>query len=248
MSRIERNGLMGRTDPTLFVVDDDPEVRASMAALATSMGWDCQAFSSAEEFLERFDPARPGCVVTDLRLGGMDGLQLQEHLGNLSSALPVILVSAYGSIPIAVRAMRNGALTVLEKPCNADELASAIHLAVNVTLNTPAARPNRAGLQLRFDSLHLREREAMARIIDGVPNKTIARHLGVSHRTANRIRAAIFKKMGVASAVDLARMVGGLQNDVPPEGPDERRPAAARLGYARRQRLRSSQDHASPGL
>ena len=224
MSHIERDGLMDQTDLTLFVVDDDPEVRASMAALAISMGWDCQVFSSAEEFLERFDPARPGCLVTDIRLGGMDGVQLQEHLANLSSAPPVILVSAYGSIPIAVRAMRNGALTVLEKPCNADELASAIHLAVGIKPNTPAARPKRAGLQLRFDSLHVREREALAWIIEGVPNKTIARQLGVSPRTANRIRAAVFKKMGVTSAVDLARMVGSLQNDVAAEGPDEHRP------------------------
>jgi FixJ family two-component response regulator len=173
------------------------------------MGWDCRAFASAEEFLERFDPARPGCVVTGLRLPGMDGLQLQEHLARLSSAPPVILVSAYGSIPIAVRAMRNGALSVLEKPCDADELASAVRLAGGINSTTsPAARSDRAGVKLRFDSLHWREREAMARIIDGVPNKTIACQLGVSPRTANRIRAAVFKKMGATSAVDLARMVG----------------------------------------
>jgi FixJ family two-component response regulator len=215
---------MEQTDLTLFVVDDDPEVRASMAALGTSMGWDCQAFSSAEEFLEHFDPARPGCVVTDLRLEGMDGLQLQEHLANLSGAPPVILISAYGSIPIAVRAMRNGALTVLEKPCDADELAGAIRLAGSIHPSTSGASPNRAGLQFRFDSLDSRERETMVWIIDGVPTKTIARQLDVSPRTANRIRAAVFKKMGVESAVDLARMVGGLQNDVASEGPDEHRP------------------------
>jgi FixJ family two-component response regulator len=212
LSRIERDGLMDQVDLTLFIIDDDPEVRASMAALATSMGWGCQAFSSAEEFLECFDPARPGCVVTDLRLGGMDGLELQGHLANLSGAPPVILISAYGSIPIAVRAMRNGALTVLEKPCDADELASAIRLAVGIKPSPPAARSNRAGLRFRFDSLHSRERDAMARIIDGVPNKTIARQLGVSHRTANRIRAAVFKKMGVTSAVDLARIVVGFDD------------------------------------
>jgi FixJ family two-component response regulator len=199
---------MDQAGLTLFVVDDDPEVRASMAALAASMGWASQVFPSAEGFLERFDPARPGCVVTDLRLGGMDGLQLQGHLAMLSNAPPVILISAYGSIPIAVRAMRNGALTVLEKPCDADELISAIRLAVGIKATTTAARSNRAGLQFRFDSLHGREREAMARIVDGVPNKTIARQLGVSHRTANRIRAAVFKKMEVTSAVDLARIVG----------------------------------------
>ena len=199
---------MNHTGPTLFIVDDDPEVRASMLALATSMGWACQAFPSAEEFLECFDPARPGCVVTDLRLAGMDGLQLQAHLANLGNAPPVILITAYGSIPIAVRAMRKGAVTVLEKPCDADELAAGIRLAVGTGPSTPAARPNRAGLRVRFDSLHPREREMMARIVDGVPNKTIARLLDVSHRTANRIRAAVFKKMGVTSAVDLAKIVG----------------------------------------
>ncbi|MHB8972987.1 MAG: response regulator transcription factor [Pirellulaceae bacterium] len=117
---------MDQTELILYVVDDDPEIRASMSALATSMGWHCQAFSSAEEFLEHFDPVRPCCVVTDIRLGGMNGLQLQEHLANLSNPPPVILISAYGSIPLAVQAMRNGALTVLEKPCDADELIIAI--------------------------------------------------------------------------------------------------------------------------
>ena len=201
---------MDHSNLTLFVVDDDPDARASMAALAASMGWTCQGFASAEAFLERFDPARPGCLVTDLRLGGMDGLQLQAQLANLGGAPPVILISAYGSIPIAVRAMRQGAVTVLEKPCDADELLSAIRRAAALIPRTPLARPNRAGIRLRFDSLHLREQAAMARIIDGVPNKAIAHQLGVSHRTINRIRAAIFKKMGVTSAVDLARMVSGL--------------------------------------
>ena len=98
--------------------------------------------------------------------------------------------------------------TVLKKGCAADQPASAIPRAVGIKPSMPAPRPDHAGLQFRFDSLHWREREAMARIVDGVPNKTIARQLGVSHRTANRIRAAVFKKMEVASAVDLARIVG----------------------------------------
>ena len=134
---------MEKSDHTLFVVDDDPEVRASAAALAVSMSWDCQVYSSAEEFLERFDPSRPGCVVTALRLAGMDGLDLQQHLAKLGKAPPVILISAYGSIPIAVQAMRNGALAVLEKPCDADELASAIRLAGGIKPIAPAARRSR---------------------------------------------------------------------------------------------------------
>ena len=209
----KRNARMNANRQTLFVVDEDPDTRTNLAEMATSMGWDCQPFTCAEEFLERFDPALSGCVVTDLRLRGMDGLGLQERLASLSKAPPVIFFTTHGSIPVVVQAMRKGALAVLEKPCAAEELASVLRLAGDINPSLPPARPTRADLRSRFTSLTLREREAMAGIVAGAPNKAIARQLGVSQRTANRIRATVFKKMAVKSAVDLARVVGDSQEE-----------------------------------
>ncbi len=203
---------MDQSHRTLLVVDDDPAVRASIAALAFSMGLDCEAFASAEDLLDHFDPPRAMCAVIGLRIGGMDGLQLQEHLARLDDTLPVILVTAYGSVAVAVRAMLSGAVTVLEKPCDTNELADAIHIAGQIHRRTRAARQRRASLQAHFGSLDPRERTVMARVVAGSPNKVIARELGLSQRTLNRVRAAVFKKMGAQHAVDLTQMAAALEN------------------------------------
>jgi two-component system response regulator FixJ len=197
-------------DGTLVVVDDDPEVQASIATLAFSMGLDCETFASVEDFLDHFEPLRTICVVADVRIGGMAGLQLQEHLARLDDTLPVILVTAYGSVAVAVRAMLNGALTVLEKPCDTAELANAIHRAIQIHQRMQAAHHRRAELQAHFGSLDPRERTVMARVVAGSPNKVIAHELGLSPRTVNRVRASVFKKMGAAHAVDLAQKAAEL--------------------------------------
>jgi two-component system, LuxR family, response regulator FixJ len=116
---------------TLFVVDDDPKSRKAMAALASSMKIKCEPFASAEEFLDRYDPSLTGCALVDFRLGGMDGLQLQDRLRAMSSTLPVVLISAYADEPMAVRAMKSGAVAVIEKPYRNDDLADAVRKAMD---------------------------------------------------------------------------------------------------------------------
>jgi FixJ family two-component response regulator len=202
---------MNTDNKTLFVVDDDPDACRSAAALASSMGIDCQAFSSAESFLESHDPSRPGCVLIDLRLGGMSGFDLQEQLAARGSTLPVIVISAYADVPATVRLMRKGALTVLEKPYQADELAEAIRLAFEVDDRGRETRARHRQAQRCIGKLSPRERDAMELIVAGKPNRWIARHLGVSPRTVDRLRAAVFRKMEVETAVELARIVGELR-------------------------------------
>ncbi len=120
-----------KTSPsTLFVVDDDPKSRKAVAALASSMKIQCELFASAEAFLNRFDPSLSGCALVDFRLGGMDGLQLQECLRAMGSKLAVVLISAYADVPMTVRAMRSGAVTVFEKPYQNDDLADAVRKAL----------------------------------------------------------------------------------------------------------------------
>ena len=124
---------MKASQGTLFVIDDDPKARKAVAALASSMKIKCGLFASAEEFLDRRDPSLTGCVLIDFRLGGMDGLHLQECLRAMGSPLSVILISAYADVPMTVRAMRNGAVTVIEKPYKNDDLADAVRKAMDLS-------------------------------------------------------------------------------------------------------------------
>jgi FixJ family two-component response regulator len=198
---------MNQYNPTVFVVDDEPAARNSVAALVSSMSMDCRSFSSAEQFLDGFNLSQPGCIVIDLNIDDkMNGLELQERLKGYGHVLPVVLLSAYLDVPITVRAMQNGAFTVLEKPCQTDRLADVIRNAVEISRGSLQARMKQSDLQKRYDSLDSREREVMMLILSGLPNKTIARELGLSQRTAARIRAGVFEKMGAESALDLAQM------------------------------------------
>jgi FixJ family two-component response regulator len=202
---------MAASDCVVFVVDGEATARSSTAALVSSLGLECQTFSSAKQFLDTADFSRPGCVVVDLHLPGMDAFQLQEHLAGSGHVLPTIIVGANMTVKDAVRAMHEGAVSVLEKPCNGDALNAVICRAATIARDAHAAHRRLENLQTRFESLDLREREVMTLIVTGVPNKTIARELGVCQRTAAQIRADVFEKMDVESAVDLAILVGDLR-------------------------------------
>ncbi len=209
----EPNGAeqtMKGSEAALHVVDDDLSARKGVAALASSMGVPCETFSSAEDFLDHYDPSRAGCLLIDLRLTGMSGLELQERLAAMGNTLPVILVSAHADVPTTVRAMRNGALTLLEKPYRDDQLADAIRTALQLDRKTQEENAQRADVQQRIDRLTDRERQVMDLILAGKPNKSIARHLEVSQRTVDRLRAAVFEKMGAESAVEVVRMIAEL--------------------------------------
>jgi FixJ family two-component response regulator len=210
---------MDETNLALYVVDDEPAIRRFAADVASSIGAPCQVFSSAERFLDRVDHSLPGCVIYELHLHVMNGLDLQQRLVRLDSIIAVVIVSADLDVPAVVRAMQNGAITVFEKPCEPGPLTDAIHAAFNLSLVTLKTRRRWTTLQRCFDHLDLRERQVMAMIVGGLPNKLIARKLGVYQRTAARIRADVLEKMGVESAVELAQMAVLLAGLPPKESP-----------------------------
>lgn len=193
---------------TIGIVEDDLATGRSLAALTSSLGCSPLLFRSAEEFLQCCDLRNVGCVLVDLRLPGINGLELQQRLQQLAADVPVILVSAYADVPVTVQAMRQGMLTVLEKPCDADVLGRCIREALELHHRHRSRNERRKQLKLRFDGLHPRERETLELIVAGEANKTIARRLGVSRRTVDRIRAAVLEKIGVESAFEAACMLG----------------------------------------
>lgn len=192
---------------TVFVVDDDVQARQSVCALVTSMGKKVQAFGSAEEFLGQYESQGAGCLVTDLRLPGMSGLELQEMLLERGESLPVIVLTGFARTPIAVRAMRAGAITMLDKPYHDDELWHAIRQALAESGTRRAHVELRRSVQQRMATLTPAEREVMDRIIEGMPNKAIARELDISLRTVESRRHAVLAKMQVASIAELVRLI-----------------------------------------
>ncbi len=199
----QRNG----SQETLFVVDDEPDARRGVAALASSMGLRCETFESGENLLAHFSPTAAGCVLIDLRLNGMSGLELQQQLAARGSTLPMILISAYADVRTTVRAMKSGAFAVIEKPYQADELADAIQAAIEADRRGREIQAKRADVRRRIAGLSARERRTMELIMAGKPNKAIARELDLSQRTVDRVRAVVLEKMGVDSAVQLTRVV-----------------------------------------
>ncbi len=215
---------MEPTEGTLFIVEDDPRSRKALGALASSMKIKHEIYASAEEFLERYESSLSGCALLDYRLGGMDGLQLQGKLQAMNSMLSVVLISAHADVAVAVRAKKNGALTLIEKPYQQDELSDAIHKAMKRSEEVRRMREGSADQRQHLESLTAQERQMVDLVLAGVPQKRAARLLKISLRTVNRLRAAIYRKMGVGSAVELTRIVTGLEgnavNDVPPLADD----------------------------
>ncbi len=222
---------MGQTDPTVFVVDDDLTVRHSMAALARAAGFRLEGFASGEEFLATFDPNRTGCLVLDVRLEGMSGLEVLARLRQMGSLLPVIVLSGYVDVAQAVEAMHRGARTVLEKPCAPGRLMQEVREAAEWDRRTRPLRQRRQALVRRIRCLEPRERRVLALVLEDWPNRVIARELGVSQRTIDRLRAGVYAKLGVQSAVEVARLLGpwdeaiGLLAEPPQGAPEAAMPA-----------------------
>ena len=204
---------LGTTGPTVFVVDDDPAARQSVSALVESMGLAAQTFESAEQFLATFDPTRPGCLVTDFRMLGMSGLDLQEALARESIKLPVIVITAYADVPTAVRAMKRGAITLLEKPCHEEELVANIRRAVEMDTTRRQESARVTDIRARLASLSGGEKSVVACLLKGKMNKNIAKELDLGLRTVELRRHQIMKKMQVDSLAELVGIVmesGGL--------------------------------------
>jgi FixJ family two-component response regulator len=188
-------------------VDDDEAVRGSLKLLLKTIGVPAQAYASAQEFLDTFDAQRPGCLVLDIRMPGMSGLELQEALNARGALLPIIFITGHGDVPMAVEAMQRGALDFLQKPFRDQDLLDRIHKALEKDRAGRELLGNRATIRARIAELTPREREVLALVTEGKANKVIAGDLGVSQRTVEIHRAHVMEKMGANSLAHLVRMV-----------------------------------------
>lgn len=204
---------MTAPDPCVFLIDDDPAVRTSVSLLLSSMGHAVEAFEGAQQFLDGYRKGRPGCIVVDVRMPGLSGLELQGRLKEAGISLPVIVITGYGDIPMAVRAMQAGAVTFLEKPFREQELWENVQRAIELDAESRRRAGRRAQWEERLARLTNAERQVLDRVVAGQPNKQIAAELGVSQRTVEVRRANVMRKMEVASVVELARAIESLTEE-----------------------------------
>jgi FixJ family two-component response regulator len=192
---------------TVFVVDDDEAVRTSLRLLLKSVGLPVETFASAQEFLDQFDPNRAGCLVLDIRMPGMSGLELQQQLNDRHSIMPIVFITGHGDVPMAVEAMQAGAVDFIQKPFRDQDLIDRINRALEKDREMRAALRERDEIRRRMSQLTPREREVLELVTQGKANKVIAGDLNVSQRTVEIHRARVMEKMGANSLAHLVRMV-----------------------------------------
>ena len=207
---------MPEPSPVIYIVDDDEGVRNSVRFLLKSVGLTARTFASAREFLDTHQPGQPGCVVLDVRMPGMSGLELQEQLNLHGAVIPVIFITGHGDIPMAVEAMQHGAFDFLQKPFRDQDLIDRIQRALDRDTRNRSALAQHDRIRARFDSLTPREREVLTLMTRGKPNKVMAAELGVSQRTVEIHRARVMEKTGAASLAQLVRMALDLESHDPP--------------------------------
>jgi len=193
--------------PVVHVVDDDAAVLDAIRLLLRSVGLPSRGYASATDFLESHQAGNPGCLVLDLRMPGMSGVELQDRLRELECDLPIVFVTAHGDVPTAVRAIKAGAVDFIQKPFPDQKLLDKVHQALALDVRNRALRAERLEIRRRIEGLTPREREAMALVVAGLPNKRIARELGISERTVEVHRARVMEKMRVSSVPELVRLV-----------------------------------------
>lgn len=194
-------------EPTVFIIDDDEGYRDSVQELVSSVGLPTETFSSALDFLQAFNPARPGCLVLDVRMARMSGLALQERLVAMGARIPIVFISGHGDIAMAVKAVKDGAVDFVQKPYREQQLLDAIDEALlrNAAPQVPSAEPQHP-LAQRIDALSAREREVMKLALKGLPSKLIAKELDIGHRTVEQHRSRLLEKLGVGSINELLRL------------------------------------------
>ena len=202
------------TEETIVhVVDDDEAVRGALSRLLRSVGYGIQSHATASEFLKEALPDAPGCIVLDVRMPGVSGLELQEHLNKRDVSLPLVLMSGHGDIPMSVRAMKAGAVDFLTKPFRDQDMLDAVGSAIAIHRSRRAQAPKLGALRARHDRLSPREMQVMALACAGKQNKQIAAELGIQVITVKVHRGNVMKKMEAASLAELARMAEILEAD-----------------------------------
>ena len=209
--------------PVVFVVDDDVSVRESLELLILSAGWRPETFASAEEFLERSNIDGPGCLVLDVKLPSLNGLDLQKRIIDRVD-LPIIFITGYGDVPTTVAAMKAGAVDFVTKPFGDDVLLNAISQALGRSRAALARRAESRALRDRYTSLTPRERETMALVVSGLLNKQIAAQLGISQITVKAHRGRVMRKMQVDSVAELVRAAAVLDANAQSRPSYESRP------------------------
>lgn len=199
------------SEPRVFVIDDDQEVRNALELLMESVGLPASTYESAQAFLDAFDPGLPGCIVLDVRMPGMSGMDLQAHLVAEKLHPPVVIITGHGDVPMAVRAVQAGAVDFIEKPFNDQALLDSVHKAIEQDARHRGEASRLSELVKRHESLTPREREVLKLVASGQRNKVIAADLNVTQSTVEAHRAKVMEKMDAHSLSDLMRMVLALE-------------------------------------
>ncbi|MBB3047680.1 FixJ family two-component response regulator [Litorivivens lipolytica] len=204
---------MDAEEATVFIVEDDEAVRDSLKLMLESLGHKVEAFERADTFLEAYDPERPGCIVLDIRMPGMNGMELQRKLNAMMSILPIIFVTGHGDVPMAVEAMQQGAVDFVQKPYREQDLLDKIQKAIAQDAEHRHELKEVKVIKERHEELTPREREVMDMMVDGKANKVIAIDLDISQRTVEIHRARVMEKMGAKSLAQLVRMSMALKTE-----------------------------------
>ncbi len=209
MSDSKKNPLQ-KDSPLVYVVDDDDAIRDSLSLLLQSIGIEHAVFSSANDFLEAYDRDQHACLVTDIRMPGLSGLELQQRLNEERAYIPVIFITGHGDVPMAVNAMKSGAADFIQKPFRDQDLLDRIQRALQRDSETRQSRVEERVIRARLALLTPRETEVMQRVVKGHANKVIAMDLGVSQRTVELHRARVMHKLKMRSLADLVSAIGKL--------------------------------------
>jgi len=204
---------MTEAAPVVFVVDDDPSVRRAIKRLVESVGLRVEAFGSAQDFLRNEPPDTPSCLVLDVRLPGISGLDFQRQLAETNIHIPIVFITAHGDIPMTVRTMKAGAIEFLTKPFRDQDLLDAIQLALERDKTRRVQEAEVAKLRERYESLTSREREVLPLVVSGLLNKQIAAEIGTSEPTVKVHRSQLMRKMGAESLAELVRMYEKFQGN-----------------------------------
>jgi two-component system response regulator FixJ len=193
-------------ETTVYIVDDDDGMRRALDTLLSTVGFKTAVFSRPSEFLAKFHADAPGCLVLDIRMPEMSGLEVQQHLNTIGSMLPVIFVTGHGDVPMAVQAMKEGAFEFIQKPFRDQDLLDRINHALRQDAENRSTLARRADVLHRVESLTPRERQVMDLVVDGAANKVIAIDLGLSERTVEIHRAKVMEKMSAGSVAHLVKL------------------------------------------